>query len=352
MKSSKNILYLLFIIASVFALSCSGSIFKEAYPTLIDGQYDSEFPYRGCSKQLQEISETIKFVNCITYYKVHIFKEGSKIKKGELTDSLIEKITIQTRQTERTAAGTATIIYSEANKIALLTCSHIITFVDTIYSFENDSLGNYLPYLNAILIKERQDIYIPDLPEGGDLVVLCKDENYDVALLGKEFKKSPTFTVPCFKYPFGKAKELEWGTFVYLFGFPMGTKTLTKALVSSPNRDKNSSFIVDANFNEGFSGGIILAIRDGVPNFELVGMVKTMFADYEYVLKPTDEFNYSKHNPLVPYRGDLFVDKRVNVKYGVSKAIPTENIFDFLYSNRIILSRKGYDLNQILAPYF
>ena len=45
-------------------------------------------------------------------------------------------------------------------------------------------------------------------------------------------------------------------------------------------------FLVDAVFNRGYSGGIVLAIRDGVPNFELVGLVKSVPAEYEYVMKP------------------------------------------------------------------
>jgi hypothetical protein len=344
--------YLVLLLLSTFLFSCSSYIYKEAYPTLNDGNYDSEFPYKGCSKQLEEISETIKFVNCITYYKVVVFKDNVKIRKSELSESIIDSITLYTKQTERTSAGTASVIYSDLSKVALLTCAHIIKFEDTIYSYQSDSIGNYTQLLNGILIKERQDIYVPDLPEGGSLKVLCKDNNLDVALLGQEFSKTPTISIHIFDYPFGKAKNLEWGSFVYLFGYPMGYKTLTKALVSNPNRDKNGSFILDANFNEGFSGGIILAIKDGVPNFELVGMVKTMFADFEYVLRPSEDFNYTKHNPTFPYSGELFVDRKLNVKYGVAKAIPVENIFDFLYSNRFLLNRLGYDFGKLLSSYF
>lgn len=332
----------------VFLISCSTLTYKEAYPTLTDGKYDSEFPYRGCSDQLEEISKTIKMINCITYYKVYIFKDDLKIKKSELNSYNLDDITSYKKQTEKTSSGTGTIIFAGIDKLALLTCAHIVTFEDSIFAFQSDSAGNYNQYLNSVLIKDHQDIYIPDLPEGGNLEVLCKDSNYDVAILGKKLSNPSVISIHKFNYPFGKARNLEWGTFVYLFGYPMGYKTLTKALISSPNRDKNGSFILDANLNEGFSGGIILAIKDGVPNFELVGMVKTMFADYDYIVKPSSNYNYAKHNPLLPYNGELFIDKLVNVKYGIARAIPVEKIIEFIYSNRINLNKQGYDFSDIL----
>jgi hypothetical protein len=329
-------------------LSCSSLSYREAYPILSDNKYDSEFPYHSCSDQLAEISESIKMINCITYYKIYIFKDGLGIKKQDLKNIALNDITAYTKHTERTSSGTGTVILKGLNKLALLTCAHVVSFVDTIYSFQSDSIGNYNQYLNGILIKEREDIYVPDLPEDGALKVLCLDNSLDVAILGQEISNTANISVQKFNYPFGRARNLEWGTFVYLFGYPMGYKTLTKALISSPNRDKNGSFILDANFNEGFSGGIILAIKDGVPNFELVGMVKSMFGDIEYILKPSDNFNYSKHNPLFPYSGELFVDKRLNVKYGVAKAIPVESIIEFIFTNKVLLNNLGYDFSEFL----
>jgi hypothetical protein len=351
MKRLINLLYLPLIFYSFVFLSCSSYVYKEANPALSDGKYDSEFPYRGCSSQLEEISKTIKMVNCITYYKVYVFKAGLNLKKTDLSNLTLDKITLYTKRIETTASGTATVIFSKLNKIALLTTAHIIASQDTLYSYQNDTSGNYIKYLNGILIKERQAIYVPDLPEGGELKILCQDNSLDAVLLSKDFEKTPLSSITVFKYPFGKARELEWGSFVYLFGYPMGCKTLTKALVSSPNRDKSGSFIIDANFNEGFSGGIILAIKDGVPNFELVGMCKDMFADYENLLKPSDDFDYSMHNPLIPYKGEVFVDKHVNIKYGIAKAIPVESIFEFIYTNRFLLNKKGYDFNKLIESY-
>ncbi|MCK9203995.1 MAG: hypothetical protein M0P58_06080 [Bacteroidales bacterium] len=43
--------------------------------------------------------------------------------------------------------------------------------------------------------------------------------------------------------------------------------------------------------NKGFNGGTILAVRDGIPNFELVGLVKSISTKREYVLCPRNDMN-------------------------------------------------------------
>ncbi len=48
------------VIIILFLLSaCSAVSYKEIYPTLADGKYDSEFPYKGASDELREISATV-----------------------------------------------------------------------------------------------------------------------------------------------------------------------------------------------------------------------------------------------------------------------------------------------------
>jgi hypothetical protein len=55
------------LVSALFLTACSSSVYRDVYPTLIDGRYDSEFPYKGCSKQLEVISETVQMLKCIAY---------------------------------------------------------------------------------------------------------------------------------------------------------------------------------------------------------------------------------------------------------------------------------------------
>jgi hypothetical protein len=80
MKKRTFVFAAMFFLPALIFLSCSSSnVYKEAYPLLIDGRYDSEFPYKSCSEQLEDISESIKFINTIAYYKVYFIN----IKSGK-----------------------------------------------------------------------------------------------------------------------------------------------------------------------------------------------------------------------------------------------------------------------------
>jgi hypothetical protein len=164
----------------------------------------------------------------------------------------------------------------------------------------------------------------------------------DLALLGKKYGSQAGIHLPVFNYPMGKAKEVEWGTFVYLVGYPINFKMITKAIVSSPMRDESGSFIVDAVINPGFSGGLVLAIRDGVPNFEFIGLVQWVPEDTENMIVPEALKNNASYNPVVPYKGDVFVRKHSTIKYGIAKIIPVETVLNFINQNKAYLIQQGY----------
>ena len=150
--------------------------------------------------------------------------------------------------------------------------------------------------------------------------------------------------IPVFSYKMGKAAELNWGTFVYIFGFPNGKKMISSAIVSNPNRDKFNGFMIDATMERGISGGIILAIRDDAPNFELVGMATAISAEREYILRPDDILKETEINFGRPYDGTIILDKRVKFNYGIIYAVSIEAIQDFLSDNKQILLEEGFNL--------
>ena len=331
----------------IFALvSCADKIYKVAYPTLADGKYDSEFPYKDCSKQLSEIVETVKMISSTAFYKTYTFPENARIKPGDISESVLKEKSLQTTFPHSSVVGTATVIYYQDLQVALLTCAHIIDFPDTMLSYySRDESGK--GFLQSVSIKERQTNFIKDLPEGGELETLAIDAAQDIAILGKKFDHKPESNIPVFRYPVGKSKDLNWGTFIYIVGYPMGFKMITKGTVSSPNRDKKGSFLTDASFNRGFSGGIILAIRDGVPNFELVGMAKSVPANFTYVLTPSKEFDLSEYSPAIPYQGDMYVELKTDLKYGITNSISTESIGELIKKNRRTFLDKGYDIEKL-----
>jgi len=346
MKALSHLSHVAFLLTAMMWISCAPSVYKEVFPTLLDGKYDTEFPYKGCAQQLEEIGETVHMLNCVAYYRSYVFAESSKVSLSGLSESTIKQRASKVVYYRNTGSGTATVVHYQDKRVALLTCAHIVDFPDTAVSYHPGAEGKPGPYIQSFSIKERQSNYIAVFPEGGEVEILAMDRSLDVALVGKKFNLEPEKRIQVFGYPLGKARELEWGSFVYLFGYPMGFKMVTKGTVSSPNKDRQGSFLTDAVFNKGFSGGLVLGIRDGVPNFELVGIVKLVPGSSEYLLVPTREGEELEYDPRVPYTGNIYVDRRFNIRYGITQSIGIEAIAKFVEDNRALLARRGFAISM------
>ena len=331
---------------SIFIYNCSSISYEKIYPTLGDGKYDSEFPYKSTSDELRKISETIQRVNTTAFYKIFVLDEKDNYTMNDLRNSKIEKIAEKEVLADNSSSGTAVIVYSQNGNIALLTCAHTITFPDTLIAYRFDENGYQTKFVESISIKEKQVIYVAGFPEGSQVEVLVKDTNTDIAIIGRKYGSQKGIFFPTFSYPLGKAREVDWGTFVYLIGYPINNKMITKAIVSSPRKDESGSFLVDAVINPGFSGGLVLAIRDGVPNFELIGIVQWVPEEEESMLYPESLKNNLSYNPVVPYTGNMFVRKHSSIRYGIARVIPVETISDFLSTNKSLLAKKGFYIFQ------
>ena len=340
--------YGVLIFVCLLSLSCSTTSYRDVYPMLLDGKYDSEFPYRGCSAQLERISESVKMISCIAYYKSWVFPLEAKVRIEDIRDPFFKEKAEKEVYLNQTASGSATIIYYQNKRIALLTCAHVVDFSDTIITFYHGDDRKQTEFIQSIAVKDRQSNYVAAIQGVHNLEILSFDRENDLAIIGQRIESPVESGISVFKYPIGKAKELEWGAFVYLFGYPAGYRIVTKAIVSSPNRDKYGSFLTDAVFSRGFSGGIVLAIRDGVPNFELVGMMKLVPGHQQYYLTPAKEGEQVEFDPNVPFKGMTYAESRTDIIYGIAPAIPAELIVDFLQTNQQKLIDEGYDLRSFI----
>ena len=341
-------LYGVLFFACLLSLSCSTTSYREVYPILTDGKYDSEFPYRGCSAQLEQISESVRLISCIAYYKSQVFPLEAQVRVKDIHHSSLKDKVEKEVYLNQSASGSATVISYENNRIALLTCAHVVDFSDTIITYYPGEDLKPTEFIQNIAVKDRQTNYVAGIQGAHSLDILLLDRENDLALLGQRIDPPAFPPINVFEYPIGKAKELEWGAFVYMFGYPAGYRIVTKAIVSNPNRDKYGTFLTDAVFNRGFSGGIVLAVRDGVPNFELVGMMKLVPGHLQYYLTPVKEGEHADFNSDVPFKGNVYAESRTDIIYGVAPAIPAELIVDFLESNQQKLLNEGYDLRSFL----
>ena len=89
---------------------------------------------------------------------------------------------------------------------------------------------------------------------------------------------------------------------------------------------------------------LVLAIRDGVPNFELVGITKAISGSSEYSLVPDRKMYLSEWEVYKPYDGKVFLQKRDLSEPGMTFAVGIETILDFLKENETNLLNSGYFL--------
>jgi hypothetical protein len=340
----------IFFIIGLFSLlilpeGCVQKTFKTKYTPVATGTYDSEYPYKSSSTELEQITHMVTKVYCIVYYKTYQFDQGSKIRQHELVTGNFKHLASTISDSHESFSGTATIIAYEKNHIALLTCAHVISNPDTIISFFDKSEAISTEFIKSITIKQKQEILLKDISSCGNVNILATDMENDIAIIGKKCE-AVTETINVFSYPIGNAKELRWGCFVYLIGYPLGNIMVTSGMVSEPNSDESGTFLIDALFNRGFSGGIILAIRDGVPNFELVGIVNSVSSKTEYLLKPDKQLYEYHYDEKVSYKGELHVGTQETINYGITFAIPIEKIRSFYIKNRDELESEGYDLDR------
>jgi len=336
------------IFVSIFLSACSTVSYKEIYPILADGKYDSEFPYKGASDELREISSTVHRIHSSVYYKTYTFDVAANLTLDSLKNTTLNDVAISEGYADQSNSGTGTIIYFNEGKVGILTCAHVVEFPDTIISYFPDAEGNFTKNIQVVFIKERQSIYAAGFPEGSQFELLVSDKKSDIALIGKDYYVLSDFKFPVFNYPMGKAKELDWGSFVYIFGYPINYQMVTKAIVSNPGRDESGSFLVDAVVNNGMSGGLVLAIKDGVPNFEMVGMIQWVPEEEENILVPKALKNNERYNPIVPYKGEEYVKRFSSIRYGIARVISAEKISSFLKENSSTLNKKKYYLDRFM----
>jgi len=312
----------------------------------VDGQYDSEFPRTPTSPELGRIAKTIKLVSSLTFYRIYEFsiEQAVTLKEISTADFKLEEKAVNTTIAQKPASGTAALISADGRYVTLLTCAHIIHDPDTLIYYFQERNRDKSPFIQSVSVKTKQIISIPALPPGGAVQILAMDKANDLALLGIKLDAHPALPLPLLDIKWGRASRLHWGSFVYLLGFPNGKKMVTNALVSEPNRDDHHNFLIDALLPQGISGGIVLAIRDGVPNFEFVGIANALSGREQFILRPDPLARLSSLARNLPYKGDIYIDTQISQVSGITYVIGIENAKELIERQRQKIEGLGYSL--------
>jgi hypothetical protein len=116
---------------------------------------------------------------------------------------------------------------------------------------------------------------------------------------------------------------------------------VTRSIVSNPNWDGRGGFISDGLWNEGISGGLILAIRGGTGDLEAVGLARAGAAMTELRLQP-DTLSTPSGGETRRYEGMLYIESVLRIQYGITLPVSMTVVMGFLDRNRAALRSRGY----------
>ncbi len=348
--SSSSTRTLILFLAAIFfvTVSCTRSIvYINQEPGT--GDYLTGYPIGNTAPHLEKMHQSVKRITSTSYYETFIFDQQSYVLPSHIdTVSSVESLAELVIHNHTTSSGTAVVIHNKDNLVGMVTARHVITSPDTLFEYREEGQ----PYLQSVTIKSNQVNWLFDAPYIGNFEVLAHDASADLAVIGTRIDPdkldiSIREQFPVFPHPFGRPEKLRIGTFTYSLGYPRGYPMVTTAIVSQTNRDRHHSFVTDALFNPGFSGGVVVAINGGIPAFEWIGLARSTSASREWFVVP-DEETASEHIARRPFHGELFLDQKALIHYGITHVISSTQIKKMLEDNAINLLARGYNILPLI----
>lgn len=330
-----------------FLFTCTRKVYEVERPSVErpekPGYYDSRFPNRNISEEIDQIFGAVKRIQTTGYYHTYIMDPSQYLTREDLKDEPLEEISTEVNYFNQSKSGTSVVLSNTRQHAALLTTNHVISFPDTIWHYMKSSDVEPETYVEAVTILDRQTNLVIGDRKVQEFVIIVQDPNRDVAILrtGRENGNIPSLSK--LQIQPGNSSRLNWANTAYLLGYPKGTKMVTTGIISPSESSEFGSFMIDAVFNPGFSGGLILVIREETGNFEWVGITTSSLADFETFLAPVDQ--YSKDfDPELPYTEELYIQREPRINYGMTRTLSINVIRIFVDNNRNLLQRSGIEL--------
>lgn len=321
--------WLFLLAALVFWQGCAGQGRPRPPAQPEDGLYDSEAQLQPVSPVLRQAMAAIRRITATAHYKTYYFSRDTALTMMQWKMYDYRRLATHVVSTNRSKAGTAVVLARDKGVVYLLTALHVVDYPDTQFTFYPNPQGRPGPYLQSVSFKEYQRNLIAGLPGTEPFRIRSRDERHDLVVLEAPMDPAEENPPPVFPFPMGRAAELDWGTRVWVLGFPRGFGMVTSGLVSSPNRDAEHNFLVDALFNRGSSGSVVLAFRDGVQHPEWVGVITAVPAKELPVLAP-DQLRAGEGVEGLPYRGVMSIRSLTLIDYGIAFGVSAEVVEKFL----------------------
>lgn len=339
----KLIIWILALSLEIVA-GCKTVAKQSGRDEVVQTGYATTLPDETAMRQLAVIGQSVKKLGCYADYTTWVFPRSAGLKPGsDFTASAARSVSVF--RTPESVIGTATILSYSAEKVLLATCAHVVDFPDTLYTFhEPDITGEAILY--SVSLKISQINYVKELPVMGSLTLVATDPQADIALLGGTLTTGIT-PPPALNIALNHHEMLRRGTRAWVFGYPIGFSMMTEALVNNPGIDPKESFMLDAVFNPGFSGGLTVAYNLTNNRFEAIGFGRAAPSSPQLVLTPAGTPGIDRYPPLVPYTDKVFVQQRAELAYGLTFVTSASALIKLLTTHKQMLINQGYNVDFI-----
>jgi len=319
------------ILISMYLVSCSSSSKYRSTITLEEQKRLDIF---------DDLQKSIVKITASAYYKNYYYSYP----ETEMDAGLKGKLLYNTNLTTNSVAGTGLIVYQDFKTQYILTCEHVFDFQDSIRTYYLNEREEETDYLKSLSIRVGQQILIfHKNNQSTTAKVIASDARNDIALIETEVQDFH-FLEKGFEGMYGDSDKLKLGQEVYLLGFPKGFFMITRGLVS-PTQFK-TKYLVDAPFNRGFSGGVVIRLTTEEPYFEYIGMANSISYSSEYVLSPTDDMRLIEKHKFIPYKDDIFTKEIKQLNYGITYVIKSGSIIEFLREHAKGLKLREFEIES------
>lgn len=289
----------------------------------------------------EEIGRSVLQITSTAYYENYYYAPPQTFSAALRQETLLKNKDYSTSS----VAGTGLIIYKNPSKILLLTCHHIVEFVDTLKTYYLDTDKKPTRFLESLSIQYDQNVFVTHMSGTRSVgKIIVTDRQNDIALIESVPAENQMAEMQ-FQGRFDTDKSIRLGKEVYLLGFPKGNFMITSGLASPTSSRKK--FVIDTPFNQGFSGGVVVAFSEDYSSYTYLGMANSSAYSSDFILAPPNEPAVIEKYQNVPYEGEAYLKELNFINYGISFAIKSNVILEFLESNADVLERLGYRMSHM-----
>ncbi len=327
-----------FILIFFLAAASCGSSETQIRTDGDDGYYQNIAHTPQVRKQINDSFRSVRRIQSNVIYKTYQFDLDNLPRKTQLQNADLESLALDTKIDNHSSAGTGVVLSVRYSGVTLLTASHTVTFADTIWHYSAESAGIPDKLVEAVSVRESLNQFVYADNDIVFMELVINDPRRDLALMRTVSEHDGT-GLRSLNIPVGDSKKLDWTDIVYAVGYPRGVQMVTQG-TASRSEHPIRSIVLDIPINRGFSGGTVFAVRNDGSGLEWIGMITSAMGEQDVFLRP-EIIPGEDFNPDIPYTGDMYVETKPRIYYGITNAVDITRVQQFINENREEISRQG-----------